>query len=133
MKPASKKPISAMNSPMPTLMAVLSCVGTAWNTAVRNPVSTSSRMMRPSSTTSPIASAQVMPDAMENATNAFSPSPVASASGKLATTPIRIVSTPAASAVPAAIAERFGSAPPPRKLPSASWANPMISGLRTTM
>jgi hypothetical protein len=29
MNPASKKPISVMNSPMPTLIAVLSWVGTA--------------------------------------------------------------------------------------------------------
>jgi hypothetical protein len=48
-----------MNSPMPTLIAVLSEPGTARNTAVRNPVSTSSRMMRPSRKTNVIASVQV--------------------------------------------------------------------------
>ena len=80
-KPASTKPISAMNRPMPTEIAVLSCAGTAWKTAVRKPVSTSTRMIRPSSTTRPIASAQVIWLAIENATNALSPSPVASASG----------------------------------------------------
>ena len=77
-------------------------------------------MISPSMTTSPMASAQLICDAMEKATKAFSPSPVASASGKLATTPIRIVSTPATRAVAAATIARFGAAPPPRKLPSAS-------------
>ena len=47
-----------MNRPMPTPMAYLSSVGMAWNTAARSPVSTSSRMTTPSSTTSPMASAQ---------------------------------------------------------------------------
>jgi hypothetical protein len=70
-----------MNSPMPTLMAILSWPGTAWKTASRKPVSTRTRMIRPSSTTRPIASAHVMPEAIENATNAFRPRPVASASG----------------------------------------------------
>ena len=42
-KPASTKPMSARNSPMPTPMAVLSWVGTARNTAVRRPVSTRTR------------------------------------------------------------------------------------------
>ena len=53
---------------------------TAWNTAVRKLVSTSTRTTS-SSTTRPIASAQLIPEAMEKATNAFRPSPVASASG----------------------------------------------------
>ena len=61
-------------------------------------------MMMPSMTTRPMASAQVMPGslAMPNATNALSPRPVASASGKFATTPMRMVMTPATSAVAAA-------------------------------
>ena len=80
-KPASTRPISAMNRPMPTLIAVFSWAGTAWNTALRNPVSTSTRITMPSSTTSPIASCQDIPDAIEKATNAFRPRPVASASG----------------------------------------------------
>ena len=66
---------------MPTEIATLSWVGTAWKTAVRNPVSTSTRMMTPSMTTRPMASAQVIWLATENATNALRPSPVASASG----------------------------------------------------
>ncbi len=103
-----------MNSPIPTEIATLSCVGTAWKTAVRKPVSTSTRIAMPSRTTSPIASSQVDCDAIATATKALRPSPVASASGKLATAPIRIVSTPATRAVPAAIAARLGSVPPPR-------------------
>ena len=66
---------------MPTEMATLSWLGTAWKTAVRNPVSTSRRMTRPSSTMTPMASAQVIWLAIENATKALSPRPVARASG----------------------------------------------------
>ena len=73
--------MSAMNRPMPTEIATLSWLGTAWNTAVRNPVSTSTRMTKPSSTITPMASAQVIWLAIEKATNALSPRPVASASG----------------------------------------------------
>ena len=79
--PASKNPISAMNSPIPTLIAIFSSAGMAWKTALRKPVSTSTKMIRPSRTTSPMASAQVIPEAIENATKALSPRPVASASG----------------------------------------------------
>ena len=73
--PASTRPMKVMNRPMPTEMAVLSWVGTARSTAVRNPVSTRIVMMMPSMTTRPIASAQVMPGslAMPNATNALRP------------------------------------------------------------
>ena len=81
--PESTSPMIVMNRPIPTLIAVFSCAGTARNTACRNPVSTSSRMIRPSITTRPIASAQVIlgSGAIPKATKAFSPSPVASASG----------------------------------------------------
>ncbi len=79
--PASTKPISAMNRPMPTEIATFSCVGTARNTAVRNPVRTRTRIRMPSMTTMPIASAQVIWLAIPNATTALRPSPVASASG----------------------------------------------------
>jgi len=92
-------------------------------------------MTRPSSTTRPIASGQVMPlrDAIENATTAFKPRPAASAIGNLATTPIRIVMTPATSAVAAATRgmDRFAS--PPMKPPLLSATVPMMSGLSTTM
>ncbi len=80
-KPASTSPMKAMNSPMPTLIAVLSSPGMAWKTAVRKPVSTSSVMTRPSSTTRPMASAQLISDAIEKVTKTFSPRPVASANG----------------------------------------------------
>ena len=66
---------------MPTEIATLSWAGIAWKTAVRNPVSTSTRITMPSITTRPIASAQVIWLAIAKATNALSPSPVASASG----------------------------------------------------
>jgi hypothetical protein len=79
--PASTRPMSAMNRPMPTLIAVFSATGMALKTATRKPVSTSSPMTRPSSTTSPIASAQLICDATENVTKALSPRPVAIANG----------------------------------------------------
>ena len=80
-KPASTSPISAMNNPIPTLIAVLSSGGMAWKTAVRRPTRTSSRITRPSSTTRPIASAQLIWEATEKVTKALSPSPVARAKG----------------------------------------------------
>ncbi len=60
---------------------------------------------------------------------------MASASGKFATAPITIVSTPATSAVAAAIVGRFDPSPvpPPRKLPSESGMKPRIRGLSTMM
>ncbi len=80
-KPASTKPMSAMNRPMPTPIAVLSCIGMALKMTRRRPTRTSSRMTSPSSTTRPIASAQLICDAIENVTKALSPSPVATANG----------------------------------------------------
>ena len=53
--PASTKPINAMNKPMPTPIEYFSGSGTAWKTAVRNPVNTSARTITPSTTTSPNA------------------------------------------------------------------------------
>ena len=132
-KPASTKPINAMNSPIPTEIATLSCVGTALNTATRNPVSTRTVMIKPSRTTKPMASAHVICDAIPTATKVFKPSPVASASGKLATAPIRIDITPATRAVAAATSARLGASPPPRNFPSPSFAKPMISGFNATM
>jgi hypothetical protein len=84
-------------------------------------------MRTPSITTRPIASAQVISGAISYATSAFTPSPAASASGNRATTPIRMVSTPATRAVPAARAAIGSFAPSP------STPLPRISGLRTTM
>ena len=134
-KPASTKPMRAMKRPMPTEIAIFSCWGTAWKTALRKPVSTSTRMMMPSRTMRPIASSHVDRVAIAFATNALRPSPVARASGKLATVPIRMVSTPATSAVPAAITGRFdpSPAPPPRKAPVESGTKPRMSGFSTMM
>ena len=134
-KPASTNPISAMKSPMPTEMATLSWRGTAWKTASRNPVSTSTRIRTPSITTRPMASAQVICEATATARNALRPRPVAIASGKLATAPIAMVRTPATSAVPAAMAATPlpRTSPPPRYMPSTSGAKPRISGLSATM
>ncbi|CAB4758864.1 unannotated protein [freshwater metagenome] len=132
-KPASTRPISAMNRPIPTEIAIFSCAGTARNTAVLKPVRTRTVIMIPSRRTSPIASAHDIFDAIPTATNVLRPRPVASASGKFPTTPIRIVSTPAINAVAAAIAARLGASPPPRNFPSASFDRPMINGLSATM
>ena len=74
-KPASTKPMRAMNRPIPTEIATLSCCGTAWKTALRKPVSTSTRITMPSSTTRPIASPQVDWRAIVLATNALRPEP----------------------------------------------------------
>ena len=132
-KPASTKPISAMNRPIPTEIAIFNWVGTARKTAVLNPVKTKIRMINPSSTTKPMASAQVILEAIPTATNVFKPNPVAMANGKLATTPIKMVITPAMSAVAAATNARLGASPPPMYFPSASFAKPMMSGLSATM
>jgi hypothetical protein len=122
-----------MNRPMPTEMAVFSCVGTALNTAVRNPVSTSTRMISPSRTTSPIASAQAICGTIVYATNALRPRPAASASGKLATRPIRMLSTPATSAVAAATLTNAVSGSSPMTLPSMSRPPVRMIGLSTMM
>ena len=60
---------------------------------------------------------------------------MARASGKLANPPMTMVSTPATSAVPAAMAGMPlpGSAPPPRKAPVESGTKPRMSGLSTMM
>ncbi len=61
MKPAFIMPIRAMNRPMPTLIATFSGEGTALKIAERKPVSTRIIRMKPSITTRPMASAQVIP------------------------------------------------------------------------
>ncbi len=58
--PASTSAMSVRNSPIPTEIAILSCFGTARNTASRKPVSTSTVMISPSITTRPMASAHVI-------------------------------------------------------------------------
>ncbi len=59
-KPASTRPISAMNSPIPTLIACLSASGIAFMISVRRPVTASRMITAPSSTTRPMACAHVM-------------------------------------------------------------------------
>ena len=80
-KPASTRPMRAIKSPIPTEIAILSCGGTALKTAVLKPVSTSTVMIIPSITISPIASAHDIFEAIPTATNVLSPSPVARANG----------------------------------------------------
>ena len=127
-KPASTRPISAMNRPMPTLIAVFSCIGIALKTAVRRPASTRTAMTMPSSTTRPIASAQLICDATENVDEGVEPEPGRDArTGSVPMTPMRIVMTAATSAVTAATCGM------PRTRPSASGTVPMMSGLSTTM
>ena len=81
--PAVKKPMNAMNRPMPTLMARLRPTGTASSIASRNRVTTSTVMTSPSSTTMVIAWGQLSPRpaTSSKATTALSPMPGASAKG----------------------------------------------------
>ncbi len=82
-KPEVKKPMNAMNRPIPTPIARLSPIGTASITASRNRVSTSSVMATPSRNTTVIAWGHVSPRAAtsSNATTALSPIPGARTSG----------------------------------------------------
>ncbi len=84
-RPAFTRPMKAMNRPIPMPMARLRSIGMAFSTASRNPVSTSPVMTRPSTTMTPMACGQVRPSAPTRvkATNAFRPSPAASANGYL--------------------------------------------------
>ena len=111
---------------MPTAIAVFSCGGMASKTARRNPVSTSTVISRPSSTIRPMISGHDSCVAAKTATIALMPRPVASANGYFPTTPMRIVITPAISAVTAAT-EVNG-----RLFPLMSAPDRMI-GLSTTM
>ena len=81
-KPASTKPMNAMNRPMPTPIAVLSASGMASNTAVRKPVSTRTRDQE---ALEHDQAHGVGPGHLRlaswNATNALSPSPAAIANG----------------------------------------------------
>ncbi|CAB4745209.1 unannotated protein [freshwater metagenome] len=113
--PESTRPMIVMNRPIPTPIAYFNCSGTAENTADLNPVRTSRRMSRPSSTTSPMASAQVIWGARVKATKPLSPSPAATATGNRPIAPMRMVMSPATSAVAAVtivIALSTSSVPP---------------------
>ena len=81
--PAFTRPISAMNAPIPIPMARLRSMGIALMIASRTPVSTKIVMRMPSVTMTPIACGNVSlsPSTSVNATNAFNPSPAASANG----------------------------------------------------
>ena len=99
--PPSRSPMSVMKRPMPTPIASFIEVGTALTTASRRPVSTSANAITPSITTQAMPTCQVSPRPMmmSKATTALRPRPVASASGKFASTPISAVKIAAASAV----------------------------------
>ena len=81
--PALTSPISVMNRPMPTPIARLRSFGMAFSIASRKPTSTDAVTTRPSATITPIACGQVRPRLATSvkATNAFRPSPAASANG----------------------------------------------------
>ena len=126
-KPALTKPMKAMKSPMPTVMAIFSACGTALKIAVRMPVAPRTTMMMPLMITSPIASAQVTSWTTETARKLFIPRPAARPKGSRATTPKRIVMTPATSPVTAVSWAKS------RLSPATSWEPPRMSGLRTTI
>ena len=88
--PASRKPTSAMNRPMPTPIESLISCGTARMIASRRPASTSTTAIRPSITTHAIATGHgsFRPRIRSKATTAFSPSPEASANGRFVSRPI---------------------------------------------
>ena len=127
MKPASTNPMKRMNSPMPAVMASFSCIGTASNTILRNPVTASSTMISPSMTTRPIASGQVSEPTTVVARKELMPRPAANANGSRAMTPNRIVITPAASDV---MAETWVN---PSLWPATSSALDRMIGLSTMM
>ena len=104
--PASRKPTSAMNRPMPTPIESLISCGTARMIASRSPATTSTSATRPSITTHAIATChgRCRPRIRSKATTALSPSPVASANGRFVSRPISSVKIAAASAVATATA-----------------------------
>ena len=57
--------MNAMNNPIPIPMASLRSIGIALSTASRNPVSTSTETIRPSTTMTPIASGHDSPSAAD--------------------------------------------------------------------
>lgn len=126
-KPEFTKPMNAMKKPMPTVIASLSCTGTASKIIRRRPVAASSTMSRPLMMTIAIASGQVTSWTTENARNALMPRPAANANGSRDTMPNRIVMTPAASAVAAL------TWPKSRMFPAMSSLPERMIGLRMTM
>lgn len=100
-KPEFTNPMKAMKRPIPTVMAILSSIGTASKIMRRRPVAARSTMSAPLMSTSAIASGQVTWPTMVKATKALIPRPAANAKGRRLTMPKRIVMTPAVSAVTA--------------------------------
>ena len=104
--PASRRPTSVMNRPMPTPIESLISCGTARMIASRSPAITSTSAIRPSITTHAIATGHgsFWPRIRSKATIAFSPRPEASANGRFVAKPISSVKIAAASAVATATA-----------------------------
>ena len=127
--PPLTNPMIARNSPIPIPIARFRSIGIASMIIVRTFVSTSTEMSSPSSTITPIASGHVSPSVPTsvNATNALSPRPAAIANGYRPTAPIRMLMTPAASAV---TVSTCGNA---SVVPCASGTAPRIAGLRNRM
>ena len=119
--------MKAMNRPMPTVIATFSAWGTALKMAVRMPVAPRTTMMTPLMTVSPIASGQVTSPTTETARKEFMPRPAARAKGRRATTPKRMVMTPATRPVTAVSWAKSS------ELPTTSSDPPRMSGLSTTM
>ena len=105
-RPASRKPTSAMNRPMPTPIESLISCGTARMIASRRPASTSTSAITPSITTHAIATghSSPRPRIRSKATTAFRPRPDASANGRFVSRPMASVKIAAASAVATATA-----------------------------
>ena len=127
MKPASTKPMNRMNNPMPAVIAIFSCNGTASNTSRRNPDTDRATMIRPLITTRPMASGQVRVPITEVARKELIPSPAAKANGSRATTPNRMVIRPAVSAVTEETCANCNS------LPATSGRPDRMIGLSTTI
>ncbi len=119
--------MNAMNSPMPTPIACLSCCGIAFMIASRSPVRTSTQIRTPSMTTRPIASGQLISGANWKATTALRPRPAAMASGRVPPTPMMTVITQATRAV------AVTSWPVSSECPNLSLALPRMIGFRTRM
>ncbi len=131
--PASTNPMNAMNRPMPTVIAALSWRGTALKIADRAPVTASSTMSRPLTSTSPIASGHVTSPMTATARNELMPSPAASANGRFATSPNRMVRPPAARPVIAPTCAVWSHPPATSTGAFSALVPPRMRGLRMTM
>ncbi|MCY1231598.1 hypothetical protein D9M72_440520 [compost metagenome] len=131
--PESTNPMKAMNSPMPTVMAAFSSLGTARKMAVRAPVTPKRTIRIPLMTTRPMASAQVTSWITATARKELIPRPAASPKGRLAIRPNRMVMTPAVRPVTAPTCAA-DSQPPATSVGALSALKPpRINGFRMTM